>query len=252
MACLGRGSARASGALVALLGCAAASSCTTTQQAASRLQLNDARIRASQLHTRIIALSTSIEARSVLVIPTRGHRTFVVVLRNLSSTPTSDNAIVIGLIGRTGRATPLNGAANRPYFDAHLPSIPARGELRWVLTTSARVPPESRPYALVGRRSTPSPTVSAPMPSLSVSSLNSAKRSGTRRKLVVRVQNRSSIPQYQLPVYAIVSRSGVPVAAGAAVIPALGADSQAVVGIPMFGSATGGQLELEAPPTTYQ
>jgi hypothetical protein len=227
--------------------------CATTQQEAGRLQLNNARIRASQAATRIAARSAEVAAASVQLIATPGHRTFVVAVRNLSATPISDNPIVIGLAGADGRAEPLNTAANLPYFDAHMPSLPAHGELQWVLTTSARVGRESWPYAIVGRRTVPSPSLPASLPPISVTPLNQAEpRRGAFDDLRVRVQNGSSIPQYQLPVYAIETLNGRTVAAGSAVVPELGANSRAVMRITVFGNPTGAHLELEAPPTIFR
>jgi hypothetical protein len=217
------------------------------------VQLNDARIRASQAGTKIAARSAAVAAASVRLIATRGDRTFVVALRNLSPTPISDNPIVIGVVGADGRAQPLNAAINLPYFDAHVPSVPARGELRWVLTMPARVDRESRPYAIVGRRTVPSPSVPASLPAISATPLYHADhRRGARDDLRVRVHNASSIPQYQLPVYAIGTLNGRTVAAGTAVVPELGANSSAVLRITMFGNATGAHLELEAPPTIFR
>jgi hypothetical protein len=253
MVCSARGALGPFCTVAAPLASIALASCTTTQQEAARLQLNNDRIRASQVATRIAAPSAEVAAASVRLIATPGRRTFVVALRNLSPTPTSDNPIVVGVVGADGHARPLNAAANLPYFDAHTPSLPARGELRWVLTTRAPVDGASRPYAIVGPRTVPSPSVPASLPSISVALLNRAEHpGGARVDLRVRVHNGSSIPQYQLPVYAIATLNGRTVAAGTAAVPELGASSTAVVRVSVFGNTTGAHLELEASPTIFR
>jgi hypothetical protein len=177
----------------------------------------------------------------------------VIKLRNLGSTPASDNPILVGVSGAGHRSPPLNAGAGAPYFAAHVPSMPGGGALQWVLTTGGRAAPDARPYALIGRRSYTSPAMPTPLPAISVVAVRGPLAlDRNRHRLTVRVRNESSIPQYQLPVYAIEARDGRPVAAGSAIVGYLASNSSSVLNVTLRGNTTGGRLELEAPATIYQ
>ena len=82
-----------------------------------------------------------------------------------------------------------------------MPVIGARPRrVTWVYTTTRRVPAGARPYAIVGAR----PSVRAPRVSTApVIGAIAAPRAATTARVAVTLQNRSSIPQYQLQVYAV-------------------------------------------------
>jgi hypothetical protein len=231
----------------------AVAGCATTQQEAARIRVNDARIRASEVRTTIGGASRGVAVGPVQVIASPGRRTFVVEIRNLRSTPISDNPISVGLLGPRGRGPSLNGAAGLPYFETHMPSVGGHGVLRWVLSTTGRTGRRPKLFAIVGR---PSATISPPpgaLPTVTVTLVRRAERPlGDRREITVRVRNGSSIPQYQLPVYAVEQRGGRYLAAGSASVSSLAGGASTEVGIKLFGRPGGGRLELEAPPTIYQ
>jgi hypothetical protein len=68
---------------------------------------------------------------------------------------------------------------------------------------------------------------------------------------LITVRNTSSIPQYQLPVYAIASRRGRYVAAGQTTIADLGGGAQVRLRVPLVGDPRGATVSLEAPPTIF-
>jgi hypothetical protein len=67
----------------------------------------------------------------------------------------------------------------------------------------------------------------------------------------ITVRNNSSIPQYQLPIYAIASRRGRYVAAGGTTIADLGGGAQVRLRVPLIGDPRGATVSLEAPPTIF-
>jgi hypothetical protein len=67
----------------------------------------------------------------------------------------------------------------------------------------------------------------------------------------ITVTNRSSVPQYQLPVYAVVWRHGRLRAAGQATIAHLGSGSTTTLRLTLIGRAAGGALPVEAAPTIF-
>jgi hypothetical protein len=206
--------------------------CSTTQQQAARLQLNSARIRASQVALRLDGRDRAVVVTSVRAV---AGRAIVVALRNDGATPVSD----LPLLVRIASARYLNGAAGMPYFQTHVPAIAAHGRLQWVLTLARRLPPRAPLVARVGR-ATVTPAVKA-LPEVRIA------RSGG----VVTVRNDSSIPQYQLPVYAVASRGGRYVAAGQTTIADLGAGAQVRLRVPLVGDPSGATLSLEAPPSIF-
>lgn len=228
----------------------AIAACTTTQQEAARIQINDARIRASEVRTTVTGASRDVAVGPVRLITTPGRRTFVVVIRDLRSTPISDNPIDVGVLGPGGHETSLNGASGLPYFATHLPGVRGQGELQWVLSTTAPAGRQPRPFAIVGRTAATFRPPSAVLPTVTVTLVR--RPQSDRREITVRVRNQSSIPQCQLPVYALEQRGGRYRAAGSTSVPSLAAGASIEVGIHLFGQPSGGQLELEAPPTIYR
>jgi hypothetical protein len=227
--------------------------CVTTQQEAARIQVNDARIRASQVRTTVAGASRAVAVGAVQLISTPGRRTFVVVIRNLRSSPISDNPISVGVVGPDGHGISLNSAAGLPYFATHVPSVHTQGELRWVLSTTARTGSRPKPFAIVGRASAAFSSPPSPLPTLTITLVKRAEHpQSDGREITVRVRNGSSVPQYQLPVYAVERRGARYLAAGSASVPSLAPGASTEVGIQLFGRPTGGRLELEAPPTVYR
>ena len=234
--------------LVALI----AAGCATTMQTAARLQLNDARIRAAELPTHVLRPGQAVRVTAVTLLRYRGRIAFVVGVRNSGSRPLSDLPISVGVrAGSHGRRA-LNAGSAGSYFQSHLPVVAAGAQISWVLAGNERVPPGARPFALVG--ATPS-TPARPGRSLPAVRLVGVTGSGgatARRPVTVLVSNLSSIPQYQLQVYAVGRRSGRPVAAGALTVPLLAAGARVRVRVPLVGSSTPAQLHVQAFPTIFR
>jgi len=223
--------------------------CATTQQTAARLRVNDARIRASQLPTEVLRDDRSIEVLGVSVVGGPSGSAMVVTLRNLAGTPVSDLPISVGLIDG-GHRRYLNGAAGSDYFQTHLPAISRRGTLTWVFTTPRRLPGQTRPFAVVGVPAAPPLSLPRTLPDLAarLTRASGALRGG---ELQISVQNRSSLPQYQLPVYATASRGGHYVAAGQATIEQLDGGASSRLELHLTGDTNGASVAIEAPPTIF-
>jgi hypothetical protein len=211
--------------------------CATTQQQAARLQLNSARIRAAQDRLRLTGRAREVVVRSVSLIESRNRSAVVVVLRNTANAPVSDLPLLVGV----SRSRYLNAAAGLPFFQSHVPAIAAHGSLRWVLTLGRPLPRGSEPFARVGAATGDIATQIKALPAVQV------VRAGGQ----ITVRNNSSIPQYQLPVYAIASRRGRYVAAGGTTIADLGGGAQVRLRVPLIGDPRGATVSLEAPPTIF-
>jgi hypothetical protein len=226
-------------AVTALAGCA------TTQQKAARLRLNDFRLRASEQSVRVTRPGSEVAVEQVSAV-TDGDRVAVVVrVRNPGTRTVSDLPISVGTVGGSGKRTYFNDAPGLDYFQTHLPVVPAHGRLTWVYSTRRHPHPAARLFAEVGSRSL---EPRDPLPHLQVLRVGGARRPAGLVHLTV--VNHSSVPQYQLPVYAIVRRGGRYVAAGEGTVDELTAGGSSALRLALVGTPAGA-LELEAPPTIF-
>jgi hypothetical protein len=232
---------------MAVLALTSLAGCSTTQQEAARLQLNSARLRAAEVALHIARRDPDVEVERATLVRGAGGSAIVVKLRNLSTQPVSDLPIAAGVLtSRRGRRRiVLNAAAGLDYFSTHTPSIPAGGELTWVLTSDRRFPAGTRAFAEVGLPVPVALMSSHSLPSLVVSAVT---RAGA---LQVTVSNRSSVPQYQLPVYAVVWWRGRPRAAGQVTIAHLGTGSTTTLRLSLVGQGAAGAVAVQAPPTIF-
>lgn len=241
---------RSASRLVAIAAAAAVLvGCTTTQEKAARLQLNNARIRLNETALRLGAPSAAVRVVAVRLLTGRSPRgaAVVVVLRNRSARAVSDLPVLVGVNLPKGGRADLNAAAGESYFRNHLPAIRADGTLTWVLTVDHRLPAGGTPFAKVGSAS---PTIGATIGTLPLLQVASAARSGAGADLTVR--NSSGVTQYQLPVYAVARRGARWVAAGQATIEELDGGASTQVRLPLVGNPAGATLSFEAPPTIFK
>jgi hypothetical protein len=222
--------------------------CTTTQQKAARLQLENARLRAAQLTTRVATPGWTVAVTGVSLVHQPGRTAFVVMVRNRGRRPVSDLPISVGYRVGAGAAVYLNSAPGIGYFDAHLPLIRSGRAFTWIYATTRAIPAGGRPFALVGASSTVRVAGLATPPPIAASVTTTTSGGAIR----IRVRNLSSVTQYQLPVYAVASRGSRVLAAAAATIAELGGGSRETLQLRLLGSADGARVELETQPTTFQ
>lgn len=224
--------------------------CATTQQKAARLRLNDARILASQLPTRVAAADPRVQVTGVALVGGRGGSAMIARLHNLSSSPISDLPISVGIVDGHRRLY-LNGTANTGYFQSHIPAISAGGTLTWVFSTARRLPSNSSPFVTVGLPTKPPLSIPRTLPGLAARPTGGpgALRGGELRVLV---DNRSSVTQYQLPVYATASRAGRYVAAGQTTIEQLNGGAAARLQLTLTGETNGANVSIQTSPTIFR
>jgi hypothetical protein len=216
--------ARSVSAAIVLL---ALGGCTTTQDVNKRYALRAQRILEGRKPLRVGTPNPDVAVDRVAVV--RGHGTaFVVELSNRGGEALTDLPISVG-VGRKY----VNERRGLDYYQTRVAAIAPHGHVRWVFATRRPVPKHGRPFARVG---TPRATQAATLPRIAVAG-DAAH---------ARLTNRSGIPQYNLPVYALVRNGGRYVAAGRATVEEL--DRRAAVSIPLRGKP-GGSVELEALPT---
>jgi hypothetical protein len=217
----------------------------TTQQEAARLQINSARIRASQVRLRVTGQSRQVELASVrlIALPRVARSAIVVTLRNRGDTGVSDLPLLVGVSLPHGHRISLN-RETADYFQNHVPAIAPHEELGFVLTVQRRLPAGAVPYARLGGSADVAVPIGGPLPALRVTTIRDRHGRAT-----LTVRNLSSIPQFQLPVYAVASRNGRLVAAGQALVTELDSGASARLRVPLIGNSAGATLSLQAPPT---
>jgi hypothetical protein len=221
--------------------------CTTTQHEAQRMQVDSARERAAQLTTKVTSANPLVTA-SVTATVAQGRKTALIVsVHNAGRTGVTDLPISLGYTLPRTRRVYLNATAGLNYFEAHLPAIFAGRSRVWVFTADRVLPKRARLFALVGRKA------SVPA-SLTETDVHIKLRvAGTRAgELRVGLQNPTSVPQYQLQVYAYARRAGRYVAAGNATVTDLGAGSQQNLTLPLVGASQGATVRVVAIPTILQ
>ncbi len=236
------------GALLSAVGLLAG--CTTTQQEAARERINSDRQVAAQNSTVVRRPSSAVtvtRVAGVAKLSGAGVSGVVATVKNTTSRPLSDLPISVGYL--TGRRSHyLNASDSLSYFSSHLPLIPARGTITWVFTSAAKLPANARLFARVGAKPTVKPgDISAtPVVSAKVASL------GADQLLKVQVDNRSSVPQYQLQLYSVGTDGHRLVSAGNRTVSYIGSGSIQTVKIHLAGKTLGTQVRVEVLPTTYQ
>jgi hypothetical protein len=248
--------------------------CTTTMQEAARVQLNSARIRASELSTRVHVRGRAVRVSSVDLVSSASATAFVVRVRNRSERQLSDLPISVGVRVPGKPPRYLNAQSGREdfYFGAHLPVIAPGATLTWVYTLHRRLPAAARPIAIVGARPEPAVASSGDLPVVragarggAVSRSGAGARGGTRarggagasntagaERLPVAVHNLSGVPQYQLQVYAFARRDGRYVAAGSLTVDELDGQASKTFQLGLVGRPGHGRVHVEALPTTLQ
>jgi hypothetical protein len=206
--------------------------CVTTQRTNERYKLRADRTLASRKPLRVLQPGSDVSVGRVAVLRAARGGAVVVELTNRSDRALSDVPISVGVA-----RTPLNVRGGLDFFQTHVASIAAGGQVRWVFTTRKRIP-RGRPFAVVGDAAR-SP---AQLPRIGTTP--------ARGGAVVR--NASDVPQYGLPVYAVVRHAGHYVAAGRTTLQQLGTGSSVTVPLRLIGARHGAPVELEALPTIFR
>jgi hypothetical protein len=223
--------------------------CTTTQHEAQRVQLDSARLRAALKSTRVMVANATVAPTSVAAVSAGGRTAFVVTVRNGGRKAVSDLPISVGYKRADGARTYLNASADLSYFQAHLPVIGAGRSLTWVYTVSSHaLRPRARLFAIVGTR--PSPPALLTETNVRIG-LDVGYVTGAR-SVTVRLDNPSSVPQYQLQVYAYARHGQRYAAAGNLTVADLGAGSKQRVKLTLVGVVPSANLHVVAIPTILQ
>jgi hypothetical protein len=222
--------------------------CVTTQHIAARTRLVNARILASQTPTEVVTANPEVTVTRTVLIRAGTGTAVAVALVNDSTRTLTDLPISVGTLTRAGQRVYLNRSGNLDYFQSHIAAIRPHASVSWVFTTGRRVATGARPFATVGAGQLPA-TVPRRLPQIAVSVRRAVGAAAQTVELAV--SNRSAVPQYDLPLYAVAVRDGRPVAAGSASVAHLGTHGRTTVQLSLIGNSRQAALELAALPTIF-
>jgi hypothetical protein len=224
--------------------------CSTTQQEAARLQLNSARIRASEVPTRVTVTGHTVQVTRVDLVPGQSGTAFVVQIHNPGTRTISDLPISVGVrTGHRKRFLNARSPSEFSYFDAHLPVIAPGATLTWVYATGRHLSVRARPFATVGAAPSLLTPHTARLPTIRARVSPATARPVARSPVAIALDNESSIPQYQLQIYAYAQRGSRYVAAGNVTVAHLGSQARQTAELTLLGDLTNPHLEIEALPT---
>jgi hypothetical protein len=235
-------------ALVGAIACGGLGGCVSTQQKNERAKLVAARELGSRRGQRVLRVSPHVRVTDAALVRGRRASAIVVTLRNLTMRALVDVPIAVGVGRRDGRRTALNAGRDLDWFQTHVPAIEGGGHATWVFLTRRPVPAGGRAWARVGAGAV-ALRAGAALPRIEATVV--APREPVRR-VRVRVDSRSEVPQHGLQVYALVQRDGRWVAAGKAAIRHVGTGGRATTVIALAGAAGRRPVRVHAIPTIFE
>ena len=233
--------------LVGVIGCGLAG-CVSTQEKNARARLVAERTLAGRRPLRVVERSSDVRVLRTSLVRGRGRASAIVVeLRNRGEEPLTDVPVAVGLRGRDGRRTPLNGGRGLDWFQTHVPAIGGGERVAWVFLTRRPVA-AGRPYAIAGASAgAVTSEASGALPQIA------AAVTARGRAVRVALDNRSDIPQYGLQVYAIArDAAGRPVAAGKATVRHLPTHGRASARVALAGAPGRHAVRVRALPTIFE
>ncbi len=211
------------------------------------MQLDSARERAAQLSTRVTSANPLVTVARVATVSGGSATAFVVSVHNGSRRAVTDLPISVGYSLPGGRRVYLNAGTTLNYFEAHLPANFSGRSSVWIYTANTELPHRAHPFALIGSK--------AAAPALLTETNVRIQLSWTEvgaGSVRIKLDNPTSVPQYQLQVYAYAQRSGHYTAAANATVVDLGAGSKQNLTLHLVGAPDGARLRIEAIPTILQ
>ncbi len=221
--------------------------CDTTQDKAARLKIRSERVVAGRKPVEIRERATDVRVKRATIVRGEGEAAVVVELRNEGERPVNDLPIAVGVRGPDATKRYLNDGRNLPYFQTHIQAIAPGDDGVWVFAAKDPVG-EGEAFAEVGATPSPPITQAASLPALDVGPVSGAEGA----KATVDVANRVGFPQYDVTVFAWVTKGGRYLAAGTADAGDLEPDETEPVAVRLIGDPGGGDVHVIAPPTIFQ
>lgn len=225
--------------------------CETTQEKSARIEkaelAREAREPKRTEQLRITAPSRRARVlTSTLVHGGEGYAA-VVTVENRSAAGVRDLPIALTARDAHGASVYTNTGGGLAASLVSVPYLPPHGVLRWVDDQVQATRPPASLQVQLGEGT----AVAGTPPVLAVAGTKPFEDPANGAGVEGDVANRSTVAQHELIVYAVALRAGRPVAAGRAVLPALGTGASVRFQAYLVGDAAGAQLTVAAPPSSF-
>lgn len=224
-------------------------SCESTQDKAKKVQAEGAAaLAAAQQPLTIGKPNTDVKVVGATLLHDQYGDAVVVELRNTSKQPQVNFPIVVDVRDAKGKSVYKNDLPGLEPTLNHVPLIEPGQTFTWVNDQLSPTAPAKSAKVTVGASTANAP---AKLPQIDVSTPKiEDDPSGTVAK--GSITNKSQIDQTQLVVFAVARSGGKPVAAGRAVVKKLKGGKPFRFQLFFIGDPKGAQVDLTAPPTTFQ
>ncbi|HXD55085.1 MAG TPA: hypothetical protein VN618_10065 [Solirubrobacteraceae bacterium] len=234
---------------VLALACLALAGCQTTQEKSAALEraAKSKAVARNATGLRIATVSPTIKAVTATALHSSEGAAVAVELVN-SSGAAREVPLLVSVAEGSRAGAYTNSAPGLARSLTSLSYVPAHGRAVWVDDQVQLAGTPGRATAKVG---TAKPVGGAP-PAIAILSHKLEAEPGGGQTVTGTVANRSQVDQHELVIYALAKKNRRVVAAGRSVLALLGAGATGRFQIFLLGaSASGAQLELSAPPSSF-
>jgi hypothetical protein len=224
-----------------------ASGCETTQELSAKIGRKLGHQSAVAGTTSLGAANRTVRVERTALLGSGGQYAVALELTNAGAKAQADFAVLIDVLDAKRRSVYRNDTKGIEASIQRLALLPAHATEWWVdnEVLAAGGPPASV-TAAVGASTGAVPTA---VPAITTRGV-SASDSFPGPHVNATVENRSTVAQSELPVYAVALRGGSVVGAGRGIVAALAAGASAQLEIPMVGSVDGSTISLTVAPTS--
>jgi hypothetical protein len=224
-----------------------ASGCETTQELSAKLGRKLGHQSAVAGTTRLGAANRSVRVERTALLSSGGQYAVALELTNAGAQAQTNFAVLIDVLDAKGRSVYRNDTKGIEASIQGLALLPAHATEWWVDNeVLASGGPPASVTAAVGA-STGGVTTTVPL--LTARGV-SASDSFPGPHVNATVENRSTVAQPELAVYAVALRGRSVVGAGRGIVAALAAGASAQLEIPMVGSVNGSTISVTVAPTS--
>jgi hypothetical protein len=231
-------------ALVVLAGGAvivSAVGCSSTEQESARIAREGAQLGAAPAALKLGAVNRVVHVSDVTLLSGAGRTAVAVKLTNDSPHAQASVPLVLTVTGAGHKILYSNAAGGLEASLQHLGELDAHRSAWWVDDQVSSSQPASAAKLRAGRGSSPAHAI----PALRATAGKLTDQAGVS-VLGASVANGSGRPQGNVAVFVVARRAGRVVAAGRAVIAALGSHAHAPVQVFLVGDPAGAKFELDA------
>lgn len=228
-----------------VLGCgavsASAAGCSSTEQESARIGREGAQLSAAPAALKLGAVNRAVRVSDVTLLSSAGRTAVAAKLTNDSSHAQASVPLVLTVTGAAHKVLYSNAAGGLEASLQHLGALDAHRSAWWVDDQVSASQPASAAALRVGSASPP-----AHAPAVLRVIAGKLTRQAGVSVLGASVANESPKSLGNVAVFAVARRAGRVVAAGRAVIAALGSHASAAVQVFLVGDPAGAKFELDA------